>query len=271
MSPPVQYEVLGARAQLTVDRPEVRNALDWSTLVALAEGLERAAADPQVRTVVLGATGSVFCAGADLTSAAQSGDESFASSAPAALARVLELMITLPKPVIARIQGPVVGGGVGLVAASDLAVAVESATFAFGEVRLGVAPAVVSVAVLRKMQPAAAAELMLTGARVSALRVLEAGLVNRVVSDNDLDATVQQWVAEVDRSGPRAVAATKALLEAVPTMSRAAGWEWTAQLSGQLFGSDEAAEGMAAFLGRRSADWSRFVGGDLFVERPDGP
>ena len=266
MSEPVHYEAVGAQARITLDRPEVRNALDGSSLRALAAGLSRAASDPAVRVVVLGATGTVFCSGADLGGAAAAGEESFAAGAPAALARILEQMITLPKPVIARVQGHVVAGGVGLVAASDLAVAAEGATFGFSEVRVGVAPAVISVAVLRKMHPAMAAELMLTGSRVPAARVLEGGLIQRVVPDSDLDATVEQWVVDVCSGGPRAVATTKALIDQVPAMPRASAWAWTAELSGAMFGSAEAAEGMSAFLARRTADWSRFGAADLGVD-----
>jgi methylglutaconyl-CoA hydratase len=256
MSEPVQLEVVGSVARITLDRPDVRNALDAASIRLLRQAFSRAADDPRVRAVVLTGSGTVFCSGADLAQGAAADDEVFSAGGPAALAEVLEQMISLRKPVIARVQGHVAGGGVGLVAASDLAVAVDAATFAFSEVRVGVAPAVISVAVLRKMRAADAAELMLTGARVPAERVRAAGLVQRVVADVDLDDTVARWVADLDRCGPRAVAATKELLARVPTMPRDDAWPWTAQMSQTLFGSPEAAEGMAAFLERRPADWS---------------
>jgi methylglutaconyl-CoA hydratase len=255
MTETVHLEVVGSVARITLDRPQVRNALDAASLASLRQALSRAADDPGVRAVVLTGSGTVFCSGADLTQGTAA-DDAF-SGGPAALAEVLEQMISLPKPVIARVQGHVAGGGVGLVAASDLAVAVEAATFAFSEVRLGVTPAVISVAVLRKLRPVDAAELMLTGARVPAERVRQAGLVQRVVADVDLDDTVAEWVADLERCGPRAVAATKDLLARVPNMARADAWPWTAEVSQALFGSSEAAEGMAAFLARRPADWSR--------------
>ena len=271
MSSPVRYEVVGPQARITLDRPEARNALDGPSLVALAEGLAEAAADRRVRLVVLGATGPVFCAGADLAGASGAEGGSFASSGPAVLAGVLEAMISLAKPVITRVQGHVVGGGIGLVAASDLSVAVEGATFAFGEVRVGVAPAVISVAVLRRMSPAAASELMVTGARVGARRVLDAGLLTRVVTDDELDATVDEWTTQISAGGPTAVAATKALLDRVPGMTRPEAWEWTARLSGRMFTAAEAQEGMGAFLARRPADWSRFADVDLDVLPDVGP
>ena len=265
----VHYEVVGAQARITLDRPEVRNALDASSLVAVRAGLERALQDKAVRAVVLTGAGSVFCSGADLAQTSAAGEEGFATTGPAALADLLEQLITSPKPVIARVQGHVAGGGVGLVAASDLAVAVDSAKFAFSEVRVGVAPAVISVAVLRKMRSGDAAELMLTGARVPAERVRESGLLQRVVVDSELDATVDEWVSQISSCGPRAVAATKVLLNRVPPMSRAAGWAWTAELSAELFGSAEAAEGMAAFLARRPAQWPETSSGELTVG-PEG-
>jgi methylglutaconyl-CoA hydratase len=252
----VRYEVEGPVARLTLDRPEARNALDAAGLAALLDGLRDAAADSAVRVVVVTGSGSVFCAGSDLAATSTGAEGGFAVAGPQALADVLETMLTLPKPVIARVQGSVAGGGIGLVAASDLAVAVDTAKFAFSEVRVGVAPAVISVVALARMNRAEATELMLTGARVDADRVHAAGLVHRVVSADQLDATVDAWVHDIELSGPRAVAATKQLLAQVPTMPRPQAWEWTTQLSASLFGSAEAAEGMAAFLQRRPADWS---------------
>jgi methylglutaconyl-CoA hydratase len=252
----VRYEVTGTVARLTLDRPEARNALDAAGLAELLDGLRAAAADSSVRAVVLTGAGTVFCAGADLAATSTSAQGGFSASGPQALADVLEEMLTLPKPVIARVQGSVAGGGIGLVAAADLAVAVDSAKFAFSEVRVGVAPAVISVVALARMNRAVATELMLTGARVDAEHVHAAGLVHRVVGADQLDAAVDAWVHDIELSGPRAVAATKQLLAQVPTMPRAQAWEWTTQLSASLFGSAEAAEGMSAFLQRRPADWS---------------
>jgi methylglutaconyl-CoA hydratase len=256
MTASVRYDVDGAVARLTLDRPEARNALDASSLAALRDGLHDAASDPHVRAVVVTGAGSVFCAGADLAATSTSADGGFTAAGPQALADVLEAMLTMPKPVIARVQGSVAGGGIGLVAAADLAVAVDTAKFAFSEVRVGVAPAVISVVVLARMSRSVATELMLTGARVDAARVQAAGLVQRVASADQLDAVVDAWVRDIELSGPAAVAATKQLLATIPTMSRADAWAWTTQLSASLFGSAEAAEGMSAFLQRRPANWA---------------
>ena len=205
--------------------------------------------------MVLTGTGSAFCAGADLRGATAGDADGFAAAGPAALVRVLEAILDHPKPTIARVQGHVAGGGNGLVAACDLSVAAEGVRFAFSEVRVGVAPAVISVVCLARMSPTHAAELLLTGERVSAERAREAGLVNAVVPADALDAAVGGWVDSLRRGGPGALAATKELLRRVPTLPRDDAFSWTAELSGSLFASDEAREGMTAFLQRRPAAW----------------
>ncbi len=240
-------------ATITLDDPDARNVLNDRSLPLLLEVFQDAMADDSVRVIVLTGTGTTFCAGADLRAAASGG--SFGSGSPASLARLLALMLDGPKPVIARVQGHVAGGGNGLVAAADLAVAVDSARFAFSEVRVGVAPAVISTVCLRRMPPAAASELFLTGERVSAERAREAGLLHRVVPQGELDAAVAAWSDQLLLGGPQALAATKQLLRRVPEMSRDDGFAWTAELSAERFASAEAAEGMAAFAARRTPAW----------------
>ena len=251
----VRYEVVDGVATLTLDRPDARNILDGASLTALREHLASAAADDAVRVIVLTGTGSAFCAGADLRGATAGDAEGFAAAGPQALVDVLTAMLDHPKPLIARVQGHVAGGGNGLVAACDLAVAVDAAKFAFSEVRVGVAPAVISVVCLAKMAPSQAAELLLTGERVSAERAREAGLVQRVVPADDLDAAVAGWVDALRRGGPLALAATKDLLRTVPALPRDEAFAMTAALSAGLFASQEAREGMTAFLQRRPASW----------------
>ncbi len=255
-SPAVRYDVADGVATLTLDRPDARNVLGPESLAQLHEGLARAAADDEVRVVVLTGTGNTFCAGADLRGAASADAGSFADSGPRALVRVLEALLDHPKPTIARVQGHVAGGGNGLVAACDLAVAAAEARFAFSEVRVGVAPAVISVVCLARMHPRDAAELLLTGERVGAERVRTAGLVTAVVPAEELDAAVASWVDQLRRGGPHALAATKQLLRRVPALDRAEAFDWTAELSAALFGSPEAAEGMTAFVQRRPPSWA---------------
>lgn len=252
--PAVRYAVDDGVATVTLDRPESRNVLNPESMAPLLAGLRAAAEDDSVRAVVLTGTGNTFCAGADLRGAASGGD--FAASGPHALVEVLEALLDHPKPTLARVQGHVAGGGNGLVAACDLAVAVEEARFAFSEVRVGVAPAVISVVCLRRMPPREAAELLLTGERVSAERALRAGLLTAVVPADALDRQVGAWVDQLRLGGPGALAATKELLRRVPALDRGAGFAWTAELSASLFGSAEAQEGMAAFVQRRPPSWA---------------
>lgn len=238
---------------LTLASPQRRNALDAPLLRQLRSALDAAAADDALRVVVLTAEGSTFCSGADLHSAGSSA--SFSATVPVLLADVLDAMVDHPKPIIARVQGHVAGGGIGLVAACDLAVAADVARFAFAEVRLGVVPAVIAPYVLRKLSPTAAGELMLTGERVVAQVVADAGLLQRVVASDALDAVVTAWTDQIVRGGPQAVAVTKRVLTRVPWMDRRAARDWTTAVSAATFASSEAAQGIEAFAQRRDPPW----------------
>ena len=251
----VRYDVADGVATITLASPETRNVLNAASLVPLQRHLADAAADDAVRVVVLTGEGSTFCAGADLAGASTDAD-GFASSGPKALVSVLEAMLDHPKPIVARVQGHVAGGGNGLVAAADLAIAVESARFAFSEVRVGVAPAVISVVCLARMHPSHARELMLTGDRVSAHRALEAGLLTAVADAEGFEAVVTAYVDQLRLGGPQALARTKELLRRVPTMPRGEAFAWTAEVSAGHFASDEAREGMTAFFERRPPSWA---------------
>ncbi len=215
----MRYEVADGVATLTLDKPDARNVLDADTMAALSDGLVRAGEDPEVRVVVLAAEGRAFCAGADLKGASTADAESFTAQGPMALVAVLENILDCPKPTIAKVEGHVAGGGNGLVAACDFAVASEDVHFAFSEVRVGVAPAVISVVCLDRM--------------------------NR--RDGIVDALA--------KGGPQAVAATKNLLRRVPGMPRTEAFAWTAEVSAHMFNSDEARAGMMAFLSKQPAPW----------------
>ena len=251
----VLLDVVGPVATITLNRPEKRNMLTGSGMALLADHLRAAGEDPAVRVIVLTGSGNTFCSGADLSAASAADSASFTGSGPGALVAVLEAMLDNPKPAIARVQGHVAGGGNGLVAAADLSVAAASAKFAFSEVRLGLAPAVISVVCLARMHRADAQELLLTGNRATAERMVAAGMVNRVVADEDLDAAVSGWIADLLAGGPEALAHTKDLLRVVPGMPRDEAFQHTSVLSAQLFASPEAAAGMSAFLTRQPAPW----------------
>jgi methylglutaconyl-CoA hydratase len=247
----VHLDVAARVATLTLDSPANRNALSAQLRRELLAGLDRAIADDEVRVVVLSHTGRVFCSGMDLkeargTDAAGQGVNEFAA--------ILERIWTSPKPVVARIAGPARAGGVGLVAACDIAVAAEDATFAFSEVRIGVVPAVISVTVLPRLLPRAAHELFLTGETFDANRATEIGLVNSAVPGFDLDAEVHRYTEMLRHGAPGALAATKELLRGDGGMGEL--FAAMQELSAKFFAGDEGQEGMRAFAEKRPPAWA---------------
>ena len=249
---PVRYEVADGVARVVLDAPEARNVLTGESLRLFSDALDRAGLDDAVRVVVIAATGRAFCAGADLRGTGGEAAD-FTARYTGALTRLLDH----PKPTIARVQGHVAGGGNGLVAGADLSVAVADAKLAFSEVRVGAVPAIVSVVALARIPRAQAAELFLTGERVSAARAQQAGLLTRVVPAVDaLDEAVDAWVAQLRLGGPEAMRRTKEVLRRVPQMERGEAFAWTEQVSAAAFSSQEAAEGMAAFVQRRPPAWA---------------
>jgi methylglutaconyl-CoA hydratase len=245
----VRYSVAGGVATLTMDQPHNRNALTPALLNGLGDGLRAAVGDPAVRVVVLTHNGPAFCAGADLSGGAGSETPRFG------LAEILAAIQDSPKPVVARVSGHCMGGGVGLAAACDLSIAAEEVRFGFTEVRIGVAPAIISVVCLPKMRRADALELFLTGDRIPAARAAAVGLITSAVPTTALDAEVDTLVGKLVAGGPLALAATKRLVFDVPAMERAEAFARTTEVSQALFASDEAAEGMAAFREKRQAPW----------------
>jgi methylglutaconyl-CoA hydratase len=167
------------------------------------------------------------------------------------------MMLDAPKPIIGRIDGHCLGGGVGLAAACDISIASDSVEFGFTEVRLGVAPAVIAVVCLPKLTRADALELFLSGERVSAGRAADVGLISRSVPARALDAAIADALNAIRRGGPAALAAVKEIVRQVPAMSRDEAFEWASLLSVSLFSSTEAAEGIAAFREKRAARWTR--------------
>ncbi len=246
------YSVEGGVATITLNRPNYRNALSLEIVNAIGDHFEAALADPDVRAVLFTHVGNTFCAGADLR-AAQPGVPQ--PTLRYNFVEILEKIMTCDKPIVGRLAGHVTAGGVGLAAAMDISIAADDAIIGFTEVRIGVAPAVISVVCLPKLRRADASELFLEGERVPAPRAAAAGLINRAVPREQLDDEVAATLRRLVRGGPNALANTKQLVTRVPQMQRAEAWEWTAALSQRLFQSDEAAEGIAAFRERRDASW----------------
>jgi methylglutaconyl-CoA hydratase len=249
----VRRQTTAGVATITLDSPSNRNALSRALIAQLLDALAEAVASPRVRAIVLSHTGPVFCSGADLkeTAAALSGGEMPASQLGAAL----ETMWTAPKPVVARVGGPARAGGLGLIAAADIAVCAREATFAFSEVRIGVIPAVISATVLARLTPRAAAELYLTGDVFDGLRAAEIGLVSAAVPLLDLDAAVSGYTDSLVRGAPGALKGAKALLRRPPAVTFGDDVAALTELSVSYFGSDEGREGVAAFRDKRLASW----------------
>jgi len=240
---------------LTLDSPANRNALSTPLMRTLLDLLAAALRDPAVRAVVLSHTGPVFCSGADLKETAAAREN---NTVPAELlADVLAALWEFPKPVVARVAGPARAGGLGLIAAADIAVCTRAATFAFSEVRLGVIPAVISATVLPRLAPRAAAELYLTGEVFDGRRAAEIGLVTKAVDADELDGAVTAYAQALVLGGPLALAGTKQLLRRPfhgGGSVRAELAELSARSAG-YFKSAEGREGVAAFREKRPASW----------------
>jgi methylglutaconyl-CoA hydratase len=240
-------------ATLTLDSPPNRNALSTTMIRELLEALSGALTDTSVRVVVLTHTGPVFCSGADLKETAAGRAN---GTIPAdVVGDLLAALWEFPKPVVARIAGPARAGGLGLIAAADIAVCTEPATFAFTEVRLGVIPAIISSTVLPRLAPRAAAELYLTGEVFDGARAAEIGLVTAAVPESELDDAVARYCAALVRGGPLALAGTKQLLRRTPEVNVRADIADLARRSAGYFRSDEGAEGIAAFREKRAPSW----------------
>ncbi|MGW2090715.1 enoyl-CoA hydratase-related protein [Promicromonospora sukumoe] len=234
-----------AYARITLDAPRRRNALSLALLDELRAALDRAAHD-DVRAVVLAASGSAFCSGADLTEALADG----MSVSARRLAEVLRDLLALPKPVVARVHGPVRAGGIGLVAACDVAISADQITYAFTEARLALAPAVISLAVLPRMAPRAASRTFLTGAQFTAAEAADWGLVTRAVPLDDLDAEVDVVLHGLAAADPQGLAATKALLNADTLARFDAQVDDVVDASARLFASAPARAAMERLLAR---------------------
>ena len=253
MSDAVLYEVRGDAAWITLNQPERRNALSEELVAGLRAHLAAALDDVRARAIVLTGAGAAFCAGADLKSGGLSGSD---PAAEHPFVGVLKTIWNAPKPVIGRINGHAFGGGLGLTAACDLTLAADTATFAFSEVRVGVIPAIISVLCIPKLGVQNAMWLFLTGERITAARAAEVGLVHRAVPAAELDRGVDEVIGMVRLGGPNALREAKRLVRRVPTLSLDEGFRETTATSLAMFASDEAAEGMGAFVQKRKPRWA---------------
>jgi enoyl-CoA hydratase len=251
----VEYVVDGQVARLTLNSPHNRNALSSTLVGQLHQGLRDAADDPAVRVVVLGHTGNTFCAGADLSegSAASADPAEATAQRSREMAALLRAIVESPRPVIVAVDGHVRAGGMGLVAAADIAVAGPRSTFALTEARIGVAPAIISLTLLPKLSARAAARYYLTGETFDAVTAASVGLIT--MAADDVDAAVASLVADIGRGSPQGLAASKALTTAAVLDGFDRDAERMGADSARLFVSDEAREGMLAFLQKRPPSW----------------
>jgi enoyl-CoA hydratase/methylglutaconyl-CoA hydratase len=243
----VHLDVAEGVATITLDSPHNRNALSRQLVTELFDALERSAQSDDVRVVLLRSSERVFCSGADLSEASEGGME----EGTRALVDLQRQILQHPCPVVTRLDGPVRAGGLGIVASSDLVLCAEEVTFAFTEVRLALAPAVISLTVLPRLTSRGAADTFLTGRKFGAAEAQEMGLVTRAVPAAELDDAVAAVCADLAQGHPQGLQETKALLSQAVLEHLEANADAMGALSARLFGSEAAREAMLAFLSRK--------------------
>ncbi len=255
----LRVEREGPVLRVTLARPEARNAFDDAVIEEVTRAFRQAAEDADSRVVLLAGDGPTFCAGADVAWMRKAGGYSRAENEADAerMARMLRGIDACPKPVVALAHGAAIGGGVGLVAAADIAIAAEGTVFSLAEVKLGILPAVISPYVLRAIGPRAARDLFLTGDRFDAREALRIGLVHQVVPAEELEAAGARKVASILTSAPEAVRVAKRLIEEVAWKSPEEAMALTVRTIAERRASAEAKEGLTAFLEKRKPSWSR--------------
>jgi methylglutaconyl-CoA hydratase len=250
---------VGSVLRVTLSRPEVRNAFDDVLIAELTTVFREAAADKMTRVVVLAGDGPVFCAGADVAWMRRAGGYSRSENEADAekMARMLRSIDACPHPVIALVQGAAIGGGVGLLAAADIALAAEGAVFSLGEVKLGILPSVISPYVLRAVGPRIARDLFLTGDRFDAREAYRIGLIHEVVPAAELETACEKKLKSLLSSGPEAMSAAKRLIEQVISLNPEDAIPLTSRVIAERRASEEAKEGLSAFLEKRSPSWAK--------------
>ncbi len=249
----------GPVATVALARPESHNALDAWLIEEVTRCFEELSEDGDVRVVVLTGEGRSFCAGADVRYMRDTANFTHEENLEDArrLAAMFRAVDECPKPVVAKVRGAAIGGGVGLVAASDLAVAEVGTRFAFSEVRLGIAPATIAPFVVRKIGQSYSRALFLTGERFDAELAREMGLVHQVATKDELDAVVDRKVSQLLKGGPDALAAVKQILRQIEAVEPMEATGLLAGLISDLRVGEEGQEGLAAFLEKREPSWRK--------------
>lgn len=258
MTQAIRINIQGAVATVVLSRPEVRNAFNDEVIAGLSQAFVQLGDDPQVRAIVLMAEGPAFCAGADLNWMRRMADYSREDNEQDAekLAFMLRTLYECPKPTIARVQGDVYAGGMGLVACCDLAVSVDSAHYCLSEVKLGLIPATIGPYVIRAMGPRASHRYFLTAERFSAQQALDIGFVHEVVPADRLDAVVATWTQALLAASPNALKECKKLVQYVADrdITRLL-IDHTVKAIADIRASDEGKEGVQSFLNKRKPAW----------------
>ncbi|MBW0275756.1 enoyl-CoA hydratase [Nocardia sp. MH4] len=254
-APFVRYEVVDGFATLTFDSPHNRNALSSKLVRELLAGLDAANADPVVRGIVLAHTGDTFCAGADLKEASTADPATAADQRTRVMIDVLRGILASPKPVVAQIDGNVRAGGMGIIGACDLVVAGPSSSFALTEVRIGMAPFMISLTLVPRMDQRSASRYFLTGEKFDAATAQRIGLVT--IAAADAAAEVKRLCGELRKGSPQGLAESKKLVNSTLLARFDAEAEELAQRSAGFFGTPEVIEGMTAFFQKRPPSWAQ--------------
>jgi methylglutaconyl-CoA hydratase len=243
---------------LTMNRPEVRNALAAELVQALRDGMRQAAADDSARAVVIAGAGTVLCAGADVNQYRDAFDRARVLEEGGRLYDLLDDMRNCPKPVIARVQRAAFGGAIGLVAAADLVVAAEGTRFSLSEARLGLVPAVIGPSVISSVGPRTAKALMLLAEPFSAEEAREYGLIHRVVADGELDAAVEDWLQMIRANAPGSLRDAKVLVSVLTSsvLTHREERDRVVSLAANRRADPEGQEGLGAFLEKRRPSWN---------------
>lgn len=254
----ISYSTENQIAKVLLNRPEVHNAFNDVMIRELLEVFQEISKSDDIRIAILTGSGKSFCAGADLNWMKRVIHFTYEENKKESLdlADLFYLIYSLPKPTIARVNGSAIGGGAGLVAVCDIAIASEEAKFSLSEVKLGLVPACISPYVIRKVGEGRCREFFLTGERLTAERALKLGLINQVVPPEKLDEAVEETSKKLLSSGPNALTMCKQLLQNVPGMSFEQAKTYTAEMIASLRVSPEGQEGMNAFLEKRKPKWT---------------
>lgn len=255
----IRFSLNDQIGKIILSRPEVHNAFNDIMIEELMNICSEISKEKDIRVIIITGEGKSFCAGADINWMKKMKDYTYEENLKDSLrlAVLLYRIYTLPQPTIARVNGAAIGGGTGLVAACDIAIASEKAKFSLSEVKLGLVPACISPYVIKRMGEMKCKELFLTGERIDAYHAKEYGLINYCAKEEELDSVVQEKIDMLLSSGPNAIAICKELLEKVPIQTPKEFIKYTAEVIASLRISDEAQEGMDAFLEKRKPKWSK--------------